>query len=43
MEALTLVQTGKNPPIPLVLIDNDEGDYWEKWLTFLKETLLPKG
>ena len=43
MEALTLVQTGKNPPIPLVLIDSDAGDYWEKWLAFLKETLLPKG
>ena len=25
METLTLVQTGKNPPIPLVLIDDDEG------------------
>ncbi len=31
MEALTLVQTGKNPPIPLVLIDDEEGDYWEPW------------
>jgi uncharacterized protein (TIGR00730 family) len=43
MEALTLIQTGKNPPIPLILIDSDEGDYWEKWLVFLKETLLIKG
>ena len=43
MEALTLIQTGKNPPIPLVLIDSDEGDYWEKWFSFLKETLLVKG
>ena len=31
METLTLVQTGKNPPIPLVLIDDDNGDYWEHW------------
>jgi len=29
METLTLVQTGKNPPIPLVLIDDDHGGYWE--------------
>ena len=43
MEVLTLVQTGKNPPIPLILIDSDEGDYWEKWFAFLKETLLMKG
>lgn len=43
METLTLVQTGKNPPIPLILIDSDEGDYWEKWFAFIKDTLLPKG
>ena len=43
MEALTLIQTGKSPPIPLVLIDSDAGDYWEKWFAFLKETMLVKG
>ncbi len=43
METLTLVQTGKNPPIPLILIDGDEGDYWENWLEFIKKTLLKKG
>lgn len=43
METLTLVQTGKNPPIPLVLIDNDEGDFWGPWLDFIKKTLLGKG
>jgi len=43
METLTLVQTGKNPPIPLVLIDDDQGDYWENWLQFVKKTLLRKG
>ncbi len=43
MEAMTLVQTGKNPPIPLVLIDDDHGDYWENWFQFLRKTLLPKG
>jgi len=43
METLTLVQTGKNPPIPLVLIDDDKGDYWENWLQFIKTTLLRKG
>ena len=43
MEALTLIQTGKSPPIPLVLIDSDAGDYWEKWFAFLKDTMLVKG
>lgn len=43
METLTLVQTGKNPPIPLVLIDDDNGEYWENWLKFIKKTLLKRG
>jgi uncharacterized protein (TIGR00730 family) len=43
METLTLVQTGKNPPIPLILIDGDNGDYWENVLDFMKNTLLKKG
>ncbi len=43
METLTLVQTGKNPPIPLILIDDEDGDYWENWLQFIKKTLLKKG
>jgi uncharacterized protein (TIGR00730 family) len=43
METLTLIQTGKNPPIPLVLIDDDRGDYWEHWFKFAKDTLLRKG
>lgn len=43
METLTLVQTGKNQPIPLVLIDDDDGSYWEPWLDFMKEVMLKKG
>jgi len=43
METLTLMQTGKNPPIPLVLIDDDEGSYWEPWLGFIKGTMLKRG
>ncbi len=43
METLTLVQTGKNPPIPLVLIDDDNGDYWENWFQFIRKTLLTRG
>jgi len=43
METLTLVQTGKNPPIPLVLIDDDEGGYWEPWFAFMRDILLTRG
>jgi hypothetical protein len=43
METLTLVQTGKNPPIPLVLIDDDQGGYWEPWFEFLRDILLTRG
>ncbi len=43
METLTLVQTGKNPPIPLVLIDDDDGSYWEPWLDYMKKVMLKRG
>lgn len=43
METLTLVQTGKNPPIPLVLIDDDQGGYWENLFAFMRNTLLRRG
>jgi uncharacterized protein (TIGR00730 family) len=42
MEIMTLIQTGKNPPIPLVMIDDDRG-YWEDWLEFLRDSLLRRG
>lgn len=43
MEALTLIQTGKNPPVPIVLVDDDQGDYWEPWFRFCRDTLLRRG
>ncbi len=43
METLTLVQTGKNQPVPLVLVDEDDGSYWEPWLDFMKKVMLKKG
>jgi uncharacterized protein (TIGR00730 family) len=43
METLTLVQNGKHDPIPLVLIDEQGGDYWEKWIRFFREELLSDG
>jgi uncharacterized protein (TIGR00730 family) len=41
METLTLLQTGKHSPIPLVLIDEPgEGNYWKRFFIFMKEALL---
>jgi len=43
METLTLVQTGKRAPLPLVLIDEPGGTYWTRYIEFLKEELLSSG
>jgi len=40
METLTLLQTGKHDPLPLVLVDEPGGTYWNRWLRFLKEELM---
>jgi uncharacterized protein (TIGR00730 family) len=43
METLTLVQTGKRDPLPLVLVDEPGGVYWVKWLRFFEDELLAQG
>jgi len=43
METLTLVQTGKRDPLPLVLVDEPGGDYWVRWLRFFETELLSEG
>ncbi len=43
METLTLVQTGKRPPLPLVLVDEPGGTYWARWVRFLREELEARG
>jgi uncharacterized protein (TIGR00730 family) len=42
-EVLTLLQTGKTPPRPLVFIDKKFGSYWRDWLVFIKKALLKRG
>ena len=39
-EILTLVQTGKRDPMPIVLLDAPGTTYWKEWETFLKNNLL---
>ncbi len=42
-ECLTLIQTGKSDPIPLVLIDEPGRDYWRNWDGYIRENLLAAG
>jgi uncharacterized protein (TIGR00730 family) len=39
-EVLTLLQTGKTPPRPVVLVDKPFGWYWKNWLKFVKNDLM---
>jgi uncharacterized protein (TIGR00730 family) len=43
METLTLVQTGKRDPIPLILAEEPGGTYWQQWIRFVREGLLHRG
>lgn len=42
-EVLTLVQTGKSVPIPIVLIDYPGGNYWATWEDYVNKQLLGRG
>ncbi len=42
-EALTLTQTGKNRPMPIVLVDVPGAGYWKSWERFVREAILDRG
>ena len=42
METLTLVQTGKRNPLPLVLMDSPDCSYWAHLIKLLKEEFLAR-
>jgi uncharacterized protein (TIGR00730 family) len=42
-ECLTLSQTGKSPPIPLILLDKPCGTYWHAWDDYIQKELIPRG
>lgn len=42
-ELLTLMQTGKAEPAPIVLLDSEEGTYWEKWQEFIDKEVIGRG
>jgi len=39
METLTLSQTGKHPPLPVIMVDVPGSHYWHDWRRFLKTNL----
>jgi hypothetical protein len=42
-ECLTLCQTGRTTPRPIVLMDKKGGDYWKQWDLFVQEQLIARG
>jgi uncharacterized protein (TIGR00730 family) len=43
MELLTLVQTGKASPAPIVLLDEPGGTFWPAFVRFLEDEVAPRG
>lgn len=41
-ETLTLVQTGKAPLLPIVMIERPGGTYWRAWESYVRAELLAK-
>jgi uncharacterized protein (TIGR00730 family) len=41
-ETLTLTQTGKSPPVPVVLVDKPGGTYWQEWDAYIHKQLIEK-
>ncbi|HVT91105.1 MAG TPA: TIGR00730 family Rossman fold protein [Tepidisphaeraceae bacterium] len=42
-EVLTLVQTGKSAPMPIVFVDSPGGTFWKAWQDYVENHLLKHG
>jgi uncharacterized protein (TIGR00730 family) len=42
-ELLTLIQTGKGNPLPVVCVDRPGGDYWRTWDGYVRDGLVARG
>ena len=40
LETLTLLQTGKMQPLPLVFLDRPRGTYWKTWQRYVEDHML---
>ena len=43
LEVLTLIQTGKSPLVPVVLLDQEGGTYWDRALDFMRDEMVDHG
>jgi uncharacterized protein (TIGR00730 family) len=43
LETLTLCQTGRYGPVPMVLLDRPGGSYWRDWDSYLQKNLAATG
>lgn len=43
LEILTLIQTGKSPLVPVILLDEPNGNYWQALLEFFRQQLVAQG
>lgn len=39
-EVLTLLDTGKTTPAPVVLLDTPDGTFWSEWLSFMDQSII---
>jgi uncharacterized protein (TIGR00730 family) len=42
-ESLTLFQTGKCMPRPIILLDHKEDSYWDRWMDFISSMIVEQG
>lgn len=42
-EAMTLIQTGKQSPMPILLLEPRAQTYWKKWMKFVNNYLVKNG
>ncbi len=42
-ETLTLIQTGKSEPLPIVFIEAPGGNYWRDWMDYIQTHLVDTG
>jgi hypothetical protein len=41
-ECLTLIQTGKSSPVPMIFIDQPGGTYWQNWDHYIQTQLIAR-
>lgn len=42
-ENLTLFQTGKCMPRPIILLDHKDSNYWDRWMDFISSVVIEQG